>query len=86
MQANMETVQYLTQCIASWEHSLNVINSQIANNRAWRYFMNSGQNAQRETALLLAKRNIEKQLHNLKTKRGMFYKAMRDKQLSIIGE
>lgn len=86
MLAIMENVQYLTACINSWEHSLRVINSEIANNRAWRHFMNSGQNAQRENILLLAKRNIERELHSLKTKRGMLYKAMRDNQLSLIGE
>jgi hypothetical protein len=86
MLANMENVQYLTTCINSWEHSLQVIKAEIANNRAWRYFMDSGQNAQRENILLLAKRNIERELHSLKTKRGMLYKAMRDNQLSLIGE
>lgn len=86
MLANMENVQYLTTCINSWEYSLGVIKAEIANNRAWRHFMSSGQNAQRENILLLAKRNIERELHSLKTKRGMLYKTMRDNQMNLIGE
>lgn len=83
MQANMETVQYLTEQIRLNEerkyrfavqlHNLEV--DQIYNGRSTMH---------QERYLMRRIVETDKAIHSLKTKRGMVLEAMRDKQLSII--
>lgn len=85
MQANMETVQELTEQIRRLTvetANLTICLQRIQSDRIW----NGRSTIHQEQELLRRIHQTGREVHSLKTKRGMLYKAMRDNQLSIIGE
>ncbi len=85
MQANMETVQQLTEQILLNEERKYRFAVQLHNLEVDRIY-NGRSTMHQERELLRRIHQLGREIHSLKTKRGMLYKAMRAKQLSIIGE
>ncbi len=85
MQANMETVQYLTEQIRLLTvetANLTIHLQRIQSDRIW----NGRSTMHQERELLRRIHQVGRELHSLKTKRGMILKAMRNNQLSLIEE
>ena len=85
MQANMETVQYLTEQIRLNEACKYRLAVQLHNLEVDRIY-NGRSTIHQERYLMRRIVETDKAIHSLKTRRGMLYKAMRDNQLSIIGD
>ena len=82
---NMETVQELTEQIRRLTietANLTIRLQRIQSDRIW----NGRSTIHQEQELLRRIHQTGRELHSFKTKRGMLYKAMRDNQLSIIGD
>ena len=85
MQANMETVQELTEQIRLLTvetANLTIRLQRIQSDRIW----NGKSTIHREQELLHQIYQLGRDVHSLRTKRGMLFKAMRDGQLSLIEE
>lgn len=85
MQANMETVQYLTEQIRLLTVETAKLTVRLQRIQSDRIY-NGKSTIHQEQELLRRIHQTGRELHSLKTKRGMLLKAMRDNQLSIIGE
>lgn len=85
MQADMETVQYLTEQIRLNEERKYRFAVQLRNLEVDRIY-NGRSTVHQERDLMRHIYQLDREVHKLKTKRGMIYKAMRDKQLSIMGD
>lgn len=85
MQANMKTVQELTEQIRRLTvetANLTIRLQRIQSDRIW----NGRSTMQREQELVRRIHQLGREVHSLKTKRGMLLKVMRDNQLSITGD
>lgn len=85
MQTNMETVQELTEQIRMLTvetANLTIRLQRIQSDRIW----NGRSTMQLEQELMRRIYQLGRELHSIKTKRGMVLRAMRDNQLSLIEE
>ena len=85
MLANIENVQYLTEQIRLNEERKYSLAVQLHNLEVDRIY-NGRSTMHQEQSLMRNICQVDRDVHSLKTKRGMLLKAMRDNQLSLIGE
>lgn len=85
MIANIENIQYLTGQIRLNEERRYRFAVQLHNLEVDRIY-NGRSTMHEERSLMHHIYQLGRELHSLKTKRGMLYKAMRDNQLNLIGE